>query len=197
MEISVFLTVFTLIFVAELPDKTALAVFLMATRGKALPIFAGVAAAFFIQCLIAVSFGSLLGLLPEKWVHTGAGLLFIGFAIHTWFFHDKEAAETEKETPVLSTRTKFRAAAWKAFLVIFIAEWGDMTQLATASFAARFHEHPVTVFLGATTALCCVAGLAVLAGKKIGHVVHVDILKKVSTVLFAVVGISFIVSAWH
>lgn len=195
MEISIFLTVFTLIFVAELPDKTAFATFLMATRGKALPIFIGVAAAFIMTSLMAVAFGSLIGLLPEKGVHIGAGVLFIGFAAHTWFFHDKDEAAVEQDTPVVSERVQFRSAAWRSFIVIFIAEWGDLTQLATASLAARFHESLITVFLAATLALWAVTALAVVAGKKVGHVIHVDLLKKISTILFAGIGIYFIVTA--
>jgi putative Ca2+/H+ antiporter (TMEM165/GDT1 family) len=197
MEISIFLTVFTLIFVAELPDKTAFATFLMATRGNALPIFIGVAAAFIMTSLMAVAFGSLIGLLPEKWVHIGAGVLFIGFAAHTWFFHDKDKDEAavEQDTPVVSARVQFRSAVWRSFIVIFIAEWGDLTQLATASLAARFHESLITVFLAATLALWAVTALAVVAGKKVGHVIHVDLLKKISTLLFAGIGIYFIVTA--
>jgi putative Ca2+/H+ antiporter (TMEM165/GDT1 family) len=196
MNLEVFLTVFSLIFVAELPDKTAFATFLMATRGRALPIFIGVAAAFLVQCLIAVAGGSLIGLLPEKWVHVGAGIVFIAFAAHTWFFHDKEEKEAEHDAPALSARVKFRSAAWKAFMVVFIAEWGDMTQLATASFAARFHEHPFTVFLAATLALWSVTVIAVTAGKKAGHAIHTDVLKKVGTAAFAAVGLYFLAAAW-
>jgi len=195
MEISVFITVFTLIFMAELPDKTAFATFLMATRGKPLPIFIGVAAAFIMTSLTAVAFGSLIGLLPEKWVHAGAGVLFIGFAAHTWFFHDKDETEVKHDTPAISARVEFKSAAWKSFLVIFIAEWGDITQLATVSLAARFHESLITVFLASTLALWSVTALAVIAGKKVGHAVHADLLKKVSAILFVGIGIYFIMTA--
>jgi putative Ca2+/H+ antiporter (TMEM165/GDT1 family) len=195
MDVNIFATVFALIFAAELPDKTAFATFLMATRGKPLAIFTGVAAAFVVQSLIAVIGGSLIGLLPEKWVHMGAGLLFIGFAAHTWFFHDKEEKEAEEETPKISSRVKFWSAAWKSFVVIFIAEWGDMTQLATASLAARYHEHPYTVFFSATLALWAVTAIAVFAGKKARHVIHINMLKNISTVLFTVVGVYFVAVA--
>lgn len=195
MDINLFAAVFTLIFIAELPDKTAFATFLMATRGRALAIFTGVAFAFVVQSLIAVAGGSLIGLLPEKWVHAGAGLLFIGFAAHTWFFHDKEEEEAEEHTPQISARVKFWSAAWKSFVVIFIAEWGDMTQLATASLAARYHEHPYTVFFSATLALWAVTAIAVFAGKKAGHAIHINVLKNASAVLFACVGIYFVLSA--
>jgi putative Ca2+/H+ antiporter (TMEM165/GDT1 family) len=193
---NIFITVFALIFVAELPDKTAFATFLMATRGKPLAIFAGVAAAFVVQSLIAVGFGSLIGLMPEKWVHAGTGLLFLGFAAHTWFFHDKEEAEVEDSAPELSSRLKFWVTAWKSFVVIFIAEWGDMTQLATASLAARYHDHPAIVFLSATLALWAVTVIAVFAGKKAGQAVHTGVLKKLGTALFACAGLYFVASVW-
>ncbi len=192
---SIFITVFLIVFIAELPDKTAFATFMMATRGKPAAIFTGVAAAFVIQSLIAVCFGSLIGLLPEKWVHVGAGVLFLGFAAYTLLFHDKEEAETEESTPELSPRAKFFSVVWRSFLVIFIAEWGDMTQLATASLAARYHDHPLIVFISATLALWLVTIMAVVAGKKVGHVIHASVLKKISTIVFAVVGLYFILKA--
>jgi Ca2+/H+ antiporter, TMEM165/GDT1 family len=195
MEAGVFSTVFALIFMAELPDKTAFATFLMATRGRPQAIFIGVAAAFLAQSVIAVGCGSLIGLLPARAVHAGAGLLFLGFAAHTWLFHDREEKAAEGEISAAPVPMKFGAAVWRSFLVIFIAEWGDITQLATASLAARYHDSLVAVFLAATLALWCVTGVAVAAGKKVGHVVHVTVMKKASTALFAAVGLYFIASA--
>lgn len=197
MEINIFFSVFAIIFAAELPDKTAFATLLMATRGKAGAIFLGVAAAFTVQSLVAVCFGSLLGLLPEKIVHIGAGLAFLAFAGHAWFFHEEEEQKMEEDTPAISSRVKFWSAAWKAFAVIFIAEWGDLTQLATGSLAARYNDHLLTVFCAATLALWCVTGIAIFAGKKIGRVVHLGALKKISTILFAGVGVYFLISALY
>jgi putative Ca2+/H+ antiporter (TMEM165/GDT1 family) len=192
MNWPLFFSTFSLIFIAELPDKTAFATLLMATRGKPLAIFLGVAGAFVIQSIIAVGFGSLIGTLPERWVHLGAGIMFIGFAVHTWFHHEEEEADTEIETPTISGRTKFLKAAWKAFVVIFIAEWGDLTQLATASVAAHYHESLLTVFLAATLALWSVTALAVFVGHRVKHAIHPAILKKIGTLVFTLVGVYFI-----
>jgi len=64
----------------------------------------------------------------------------------------------------------FWRSAWVAFVVVFIAEWGDLTQLATAALAARTRS-PYVVFAGAALALWSVAavvfaliGAALLAG---------------------------------
>ena len=73
-------TVFTVIFLLELPDKTALAALLLATRHRPLPVFLGAAAAFVIQSAVAVVAGSLLSLLPREPIRIGAGILFLGMA---------------------------------------------------------------------------------------------------------------------
>ncbi|TMD42740.1 MAG: TMEM165/GDT1 family protein, partial [Chloroflexi bacterium] len=70
-------TVFTVIFLLELPDKTALAALLLATRHRPLPVFLGTAAAFLVQSAVAVAAGSLLSLLPREPIRIGAGILFL------------------------------------------------------------------------------------------------------------------------
>lgn len=194
-DLQLFISIFAVIFLAELPDKTAFATLLMATRGKPLAIFTGVAAAFLVQCVVAVLFGKLLGLLPEQWVHIGAGVLFIGFALHTWFFHDKEEEKTEENTPS-TEKLRFFKTVWKSFLVIFIAEWGDLTQLATASLAAKYKDSLWIVFLASLTALWAVTAIATVVGAKVKHVIHTDKIKKISTVVFLLCGIYFIVTAF-
>lgn len=195
MELQIFCSVFAIIFVGELPDKTALATLMMASKGRPLAVFSGVALAFVVQSLVAIAFGGVIGLFPEKWVHTIAGLLFIGFAAHMWHSHHKDKKEKE-QPPKIAARAKFWQAAWKAFVVIFIAEWGDITQLATASLAARYHGHLLTVFAAATLALWSVTAIAVLIGKKVGLAAHVDALTKMGVVVFTAAGLWFLAEAW-
>jgi len=197
-----FLSIFSFIFLAELPDKTAFATLLMATRSKPVAVFSGVALAFVVQSAIAIMFGGLLSLLPEKWVHIAAGLMFFGFAWHTWFHRDEEEVQEtydaenidEKllEQKYLSERKIFLTTFTKAFTVIFIAEWGDITQLATATLAAKYHHELLTVFVAATLALWAVTVLAIILGHKLKHIVHIDVLKKISTGVFIVIGSYFI-----
>jgi putative Ca2+/H+ antiporter (TMEM165/GDT1 family) len=78
------LSVFAIIFVAELPDKTSLASLLLATRHKPLPVFLGASLALTVQSAVAVAFGHVLSLLPAKPVHIVAGLLFVGCAVAMW-----------------------------------------------------------------------------------------------------------------
>lgn len=189
MNWPLFASVFSVIFIAELPDKTALSTLLMATKGRPTAVFLGVAMAFLVQCLVAVAFGRLIALLPQTWVHLASGLIFLFFAYQAWFAHEEDE---EKGEACDLPKPAFWPSAGKAFVVIFIAEWGDLTQIATASLAARYEESLVTVFLAATLALWSVTGIAVVVGRKVGHLVHVGLLHKVSAVLFAGIGLYFL-----
>src|SRR2546430_17186819 len=84
MDWKLFGSTFALIFVSELPDKTAFASLLLATRNRPLPVFCGAAGAFVIQSIVAVSFGSLFTFLPQKLVHIAAAVLFLVLAVGMW-----------------------------------------------------------------------------------------------------------------
>jgi putative Ca2+/H+ antiporter (TMEM165/GDT1 family) len=183
-----FLSVFAVIFVAELPDKTALAALVLATRHRALPVFLGAALALAVQSVIAVAAGGLFSLLPAKVVHVGAGLLFLGSAVFMWRKKEEEDAETKDGGKPLG----FFGALWTVFGVVFVAEWGDLTQIATAGFAARYHA-PLIVFGAATVALWAVTALAVFLGNRAGKLLDPHVTQKVAAVLFAGVGIVLLV----
>ena len=185
-----FLSTFVLIFVAELPDKTAFATLLLATRKHPLAVFIGVATAFVIQSVVAVSFGSALGLLPKQWVSVGAAVLFMLFALLMWRRKDHEEENLHLELQ----RSNFLRTIWSSFVVIFIAEWGDLTQLASATVAAE-HKKPVTVFLAATLALWAVTALAILVGNRAKKIIHAVLLQKIAAGAFALVGLVLLLQA--
>jgi len=187
--VRVFATVFAVIFVAELPDKTALAALVLATRHKALAVFLGAASALTLQSLVAVAAGGLLSLLPARPVHVGAGVLFVLSAIVMW-----RRAEPEPEDPQLqreAQQPRFLSSFASTFSVIFIAEWGDLTQLATAALAARY-KSPAIVFASATLALWAVAGLAVLIGNRAGRLLSPRLTARVAAFIFLALGIALI-----
>jgi putative Ca2+/H+ antiporter (TMEM165/GDT1 family) len=159
-------TIFTVIFLLELPDKTALAALLLATRHRPLPVFLGAAAAFVIQSGVAVLAGSLLSLLPREPIRIGAGLLFLvmaGLLVRRNLRKD----EAEEERAVAQEEARHRRPFVTAFSVVFVAEWGDLTQLATAALQARYQQ-PVVVFVAATLALWAVSAIAVMLGNRLG-----------------------------
>jgi putative Ca2+/H+ antiporter (TMEM165/GDT1 family) len=181
------LSVYGVILIAELPDKTALATLVLATRHRALPVFTGSAAALAVQSLVAVAAGQALSLLPARTVHVVAGIVFLVVAIVMWRRHE----ETAEAIAADGGAQTFWRTAWTVFLVVFIAEWGDLTQFATAALAARYAA-PVAVFLGATAALWSVAGLAAVVGDRAGHLLSASVTQKVAAALFAVIGVALV-----
>ena len=159
-------TVFTVIFLLELPDKTALAALLLATRHRALPVFLGAAAAFVIQSAVAVAAGSLLSLLPREPIRIGAGILFLGMAA-LLVRRNLRKDEADEQRAVEQEEVRHRRPFMTAFTVVFVAEWGDLTQLATAALQARYQQ-PVVVFIAATLALWAVSAIAVALGNRLG-----------------------------
>lgn len=159
-------TVFTVIFLLELPDKTALAALLLATRHRPLPIFLGTAAAFVIQSAVAVAAGSIFALLPREPVRIGAGILFLVMAA-LLVRQNLKKTEVQEKREVEREEQRHRRPFVTAFIVVFVAEWGDLTQLATAALQARYRE-PVVVFVAATLALWTVSAIAVGLGNRLG-----------------------------
>ncbi len=159
-------TVFTVIFLLELPDKTALAALLLATRHRPLPVFLGAAAAFVIQSAVAVVAGSLLSLLPREPIRIGAGLLFLVMAA-LLVRRNLHTAEADEKRVIAQEEGRHRRPFVTAFSVVFVAEWGDLTQLATAALQARYQQ-PVVVFVAATLALWAVSVIAVALGNRLG-----------------------------
>ncbi|MBN3947035.1 MAG: TMEM165/GDT1 family protein [Nostoc sp. NMS7] len=190
MELNLFVSTFALIFVAELPDKTAFAALLLATCHHPLAVFTGAAAAFVIQSLVAVAFGSLFSLLPPMLIHIGAGILFLVFAIMMW--RKKESSGEDVKCDQQANKARFSKSVASTFMTIFIAEWGDLTQLATATLAAKYHS-PITIFCSATLALWAVTAIAVIVGYKAKHIIEQNLLQRVAATAFAVVGIGLLV----
>jgi putative Ca2+/H+ antiporter (TMEM165/GDT1 family) len=166
---------FILIFPAELPDKTFIATLVLSTRYRRLAVWIGVALAFAVQSAIAVAAGGLLSLLPQRLV---LGITFLLFAAGAVLMlvsglraRSAEKAEEANEAEEFEVSAARHAGASTStlrititsFLVLFTAEWGDLSQLLTAGLAARTGE-PFSVFLGAWVALILVAGIAVLIG---------------------------------
>jgi Ca2+/H+ antiporter, TMEM165/GDT1 family len=185
-----FATVFGVVFVAELPDKTALASLVLATRYRPLPVFLGASLALAVQSVVAVVAGQIFSYLPERYVHLGAGVLFLVSAVVMW--RRREDDENVDEKGAARERVGFFRAVWLVFTVIFVAEWGDLTQVATAGFAARYRA-PVTIFLSATAALTVVAGLAVFVGNRAAKILDPHITQRIAALLFAGVGIALCV----
>jgi len=184
LSLTVVATAFVLVLPVELPDKTLFASLVLATRFPALPVFVGVGTAFGLQVAIAVTAGSLLSLLPEALVSGVVAVLFLVGAVLLWR-SATQGPEDAGEVPAGREGTSFLRAAAVSFGVLFAAEWGDLSQLATAGLAARLDD-PVSVFAGAWAALLTVSGLAVFLGGRLADRLPVALIRRVAAVLFLV-----------
>lgn len=193
-DLALFLTVFGITFVAELPDKTAFATLLLATRLNPWAIFVGAAAAFAVQSLIAVASGTVVGLLPVSAIKVGSGILFLVLAVVMWIRREPE----EEKLPLEKAGGRVLRTVWLSFVVIFIAEWGDLTQFSTAILAAEHgRSKAVTVFIASTLALWTVTALAILIGHRARRVFRPKPLQRVAAAAFAAVGVVLLLSAWQ
>lgn len=168
MDLTVVAVTFGTIFLVELPDKTFIAALVLSTRYKPFAVWIGVGIAFLVQTIVAVTAGALATLLPDTLVKTVAIAIFVigAFVLFkTAPSADVQEREQEEEYAAKAAEPKtFFKAVGASFLVLFAAEWGDLSQLLTISLVARFHDH-LNVFIGAWLALLAVSGLAVLAGR--------------------------------
>jgi Ca2+/H+ antiporter, TMEM165/GDT1 family len=156
------LAVFAVIFVAELPDKTMIATLIMGSRYRPVLVWAGATIAFCIHAALAVAIGQLLQLLPHRWIEAVTCLLFAAGAAYLLFVPERseeDEGEKEADKPVRAFTT-----VGTAFAIIFVGEFGDLTQVITANLAAKYHS-PLSVFTGAFLALTSVAALGAFGGR--------------------------------
>ncbi|MGW0081523.1 TMEM165/GDT1 family protein [Streptomyces sp. NPDC003393] len=183
ISLSVLALVFGVVFLAELPDKTALAGLVLGTRYRASYVFAGVAAAFLLHVALAVAAGSALTLLPQRIVHALTGVLFLGGA--AMLLLKKDDGEEEIRRP---EDQSFWKVAGTGFMLILVAEFGDLTQIMTANLAARYDDS-VSVGVGAVLALWAVAGLGIVGGKALMKRVPLALITKIAAMLMAALGV--------
>jgi putative Ca2+/H+ antiporter (TMEM165/GDT1 family) len=192
VDLAVIAVAFAAIFVVELPDKTFVAALVLATRYRPWAVWVGVGLAFFVQTLIACTVGQVVTYLPHTVVEVVAGLIFLVggvLLLREAPKADAGEAQTEEEYAAKATSPKTGLAAVGAsFLVLFAAEWGDLSQLLTISLVGRYHD-AVSVFIGAWGALLVVSGLAVVAGRFLLR--HM----RLSTIHYVGAGVCFLLAA--
>ena len=190
-------TAFALILPVELPDKTFVATLVLSTRYPPLPVWLGVIVAFFVQCAVAVAAGTLISRLPERPVKLVAAALFLAGAFFLFRgarkADEQQPAEEQQAGQIKNRRTGVRAAA-ASFVVLFTAEWGDLSQLLTAGLVASGRD-PIAVFVGSWLALVVVSGAAVLLGRWLQKRVKLSVIRYVAAGICLVLAVLTTVEA--
>jgi putative Ca2+/H+ antiporter (TMEM165/GDT1 family) len=181
MDLGIAAAVFPIIFIGELPDKTMFASLVLASRGHPRAVWVGAAGAFLVHVVIATTIGvGLFAILPHAAVEAFVATLFLVGAIYAFVEGNRD--ETELVDREVQTH---RQVVVTAFVVIFVAEWGDLTQILTANLAAQYHS-PLSVGVGALLALWAVAGLAVASGQRLLRVFSVRVVRRATGVVLLV-----------
>jgi putative Ca2+/H+ antiporter (TMEM165/GDT1 family) len=189
VDLSIFVSTFGLIFLAELGDKSQLTAMALALRYPWKRVFIGIAAAIAVLNLAAVLVGKLLFLLlPMFWVTLVAALLFLYFGYSAL----RHACDSEDDDGPVPTAAD---AVRTAFVMIFMAELGDKTQLVTASQAAVHSTSwpgMGTVFVASTLALCLVSLIGIFAGKQLVKVIPVCWIHRAAGFMFLLFGCAMV-----
>ena len=152
--------VFGTVFAAELPDNSGLASLVLGTRYRPAGVVAGAFAAFAVHVALAVTCGSLLALLPHKIVQIAVAVVFLAGAVLVLRTDDDD----DDEARLKAGAAGFWPVAVTSFVVILLAELGDLSDIVIANLAARYHD-PVPVGIGSVLALWAVVVLAIIGGR--------------------------------
>lgn len=170
---------FLAIGLAELGDKTQLAVFCLASKTKKyLQLLLGVTLAFIIADGLAILLGDFIAkIIPIIYVKIGAGIIFIIIGVIMLINYKKEEKKYKLKTPFLS-----------GFGLVLISEMGDKTQLASGLFATKFN--PAFVFIGVIAALVVLSLIAIYLGRFIMEKVNKKTVSIIAGILFILIGIA-------
>lgn len=194
-----------LIAVSELGDKTFFIAVILAMRHSRRLIFVGVLAALAAMTVLSVLLGQVATLLPKVYIHYAEVALFIGFGIKLLYEANrmpvnacdvavaKEAKEAvdkaEFQLPKQQTEVVIMA---EAFVLTFLAEWGDRTQIATVALATRYS--PIGVTIGAILGHAICAAIAVIGGRMLAGRISERTITFVGGLLFLAFGM---IAAMH
>jgi Ca2+/H+ antiporter, TMEM165/GDT1 family len=194
VDLAVVLTTFVVIFPAELPDKSLFASLVLGTRFRPLPVFCGVAAAFAVHVVIAVTVGSVfVALLPERLLLFVVAALFAGGSALLLLGKEEDDREAAEASRAIADRRPLHVAL-ASFGVVFLGEWGDITQITTANLAARYRD-PLSVGVGAVLALWSVSALALTVGHGLVQRVPTRLVRRLTAVVLAVLAVVTLVEA--
>ena len=185
LNFAVVATVFPIILLGELPDKTMFACVFMAAHRRAGPVWIGAAIAFSLQVALAVLVGvALFRFLPHVLVEAVVAVAFFSGAVYMFVVRNKKGEDQADDQVFRASNIHTVVAAGG---VVFLAEWGDLTQILTVGLAARYHS-PLSVSAGALAALCTAAFVAVKAGARLPKIVPLRVLRLATSVVLTALG---------
>ena len=184
MSIVFLLTSFLFIFLSAAPGRTTFVLIMLASKGHLKDIFWGAAAAFFIQCFISVLLGNVLMLLPQSVVELCAGIMFLYFSFSFWK-ESNHSLEIQSSTKKISIKS--------VFTIVFLAEFGDVSQLAIAATASK-SPSKMAIFIIAVIAMWIITGLSLCLGHNLKRISKTGFIQKMAAIFFFLIGLFLIFS---
>lgn len=192
MNLGVFLGIFAVMFLLELPDKTMIATIVMSTKVRPSSIVIGASTGFVVQMGIAVLAGGLLTLFPAHVKDIIVGVLFLGGAAYLLFVSENVVEEEgRREAQIEHKGTRWREIS-TAFTVIFIGEFGDLTQIQAANFSAKTHR-PLEVFVASSLAMIIISFVGAYGGQLLQRVIPLKKIRLGGGFIFAGLGVYTVV----
>jgi len=185
------LTAFGVVFLAELPDKTMFATLLLSTRfTHKSAVWCGVTTAYTFHVVVATLLGGLLARFPEDPVRYGVGVLFV--AVGTYLAWESWRKDDSHHDAVPEPPRSWGSVYAVSVATVGLAEFADITQLATASLSAT-SVRPWAVAVGAASALALVSGLAVLVGSALTRRLNLKLIQRVAGVFLVLIGVATLI----
>ena len=204
-----------LITISELGDKTFFIAVILAMRHPRRTVFSAVLAALAMMTILSVLLGQALSLFPKIYIHIGEIALFLIFGAKLIYDASQMSAKSEYEVVLEAEETvdtqdasrvmaklpiigKFLSSiasrySWlgiwtQAFVMTFVAEWGDRTQISTIALAAA--NNPIFVTIGAILGHGICTAIAVIGSRFIAGRISERVITAIGGVLFIIFGIT-------
>lgn len=171
---------FTLIFIAEMGDKTQIMAMAFATKFKVKQILIGVFLGSFLNHGLAIALGTVLNrFIPLEALQLVAGVLFVAFGLMSLSIAEDTDEDDGKKSwgPVLTVAMAF-----------FLGELGDKTQLTALTLATQ-SAYPAMVLAGTVLGMVVVSSFGIFIGSKMGDRVPEHIIKVMAFLIFITFGL--------
>ncbi|KAF5745890.1 GDT1-like protein 3 [Tripterygium wilfordii] len=196
---------FSMIMVSEIGDETFIIAALMAMRHPKSTVLSGALTALVVMTVLSTGLGRIVpNLISRKHTNSAATVLYAFFGLRLLYIawrsdskssQKKEMEEVEEKLESGQGKTAFRRffsrfctpIFLESFVLTFLAEWGDRSQIATIALAT--HKNAVGVAIGATIGHTVCTSLAVIGGSMLASKISQKTVATVGGLLF--LGFSF------
>uniref|UniRef100_A0A2C9USH3 GDT1 family protein n=1 Tax=Manihot esculenta TaxID=3983 RepID=A0A2C9USH3_MANES len=195
-----FIASLSMIIVSEIGDETFIIAALMAMRHPKSIVLSGALSALIVMTVLSTGLGRIVpNLISRKHTNSAATVLYAFFGLRLLYIawrsdskssQKKEMEEVEEKLEAGQGKTTFRRffsrfctpIFLESFILTFLAEWGDRSQIATIALAT--HKNAIGVAVGATLGHTVCTSLAVVGGSMLASKISQGTVAMIGGLLF-------------